>query len=83
MAWIDLTAAERADALCSARLFDDLPKGASATVSIGIASRPLGSAEDVRALLRRAHMAVREANSQGGGSWRVSHATVQRGFPDE
>ena len=26
-----MTAAERADALCSARLFDDLPKGASAT----------------------------------------------------
>jgi diguanylate cyclase (GGDEF)-like protein len=79
-----LTAAERADALCSARLFDDLPKGASATFSIGIASRQLGSAEDVRALLRRAHMAVREAKSEGGGAWRVSHATpIQRSFPDE
>ncbi len=79
-----LTAAERADALCSAHLFDDLTPGYRATFSIGIASRQFGSAEDVRALLRRAHMAAREAKAEGGGTWRVSHATDSRpGIPDE
>jgi diguanylate cyclase (GGDEF)-like protein len=68
-----LTAAERAEALCSRRLFQDLPGDHAVTFSIGIASRQPGSAEDVRALLRRAHMAAREAKTQGGGRWRVSH----------
>jgi diguanylate cyclase (GGDEF)-like protein len=78
-----LTAAERADTLCSTRLFEDLPTGHLVTLSIGIASRELGGAEDVRALLRRAHMATREVKGQGGGAWRVSHVpTISRGsFP--
>jgi diguanylate cyclase (GGDEF)-like protein len=69
-----LTAAERADALCSTRLFNDLPPGHSVTFSVGIASRQLGGAEDVRGLIRRAYMAAREVKSEGGGNWRVSHA---------
>lgn len=67
-----LTAAERAEALCTRRLFDDVPDGHGVTFSIGIASRPSGTAEDVRTLLRRAHMAAREVKAKGGGGWRVS-----------
>jgi diguanylate cyclase (GGDEF)-like protein len=73
-----LTAAERAESLCSRRLFKDLPDGRGVTFSIGIASRRPGSAEDVRTLLRRAHMAAREVKAKGGGGWRVSHAEAQR-----
>jgi diguanylate cyclase (GGDEF)-like protein len=69
-----LTAAERAESLCSQRLFQDLPDGHAVTFSIGIASRRPGSAEDVRTLLRRAHMAAREVKTTGGGGWRVSLA---------
>lgn len=69
-----LTAAERADALCTAPLFHDLPIGYRATFSIGIASRQAAQVEDVRTLLRRAHMAAWEVKSTGGGGWRVSHA---------
>jgi len=76
-AWFDgmdhLTAAERADALCNARLFRDLPEGHKVTFSIGIATRHSGSAEDIRTLLRRAYLAMREVKSGGGGSWRVAH----------
>jgi diguanylate cyclase (GGDEF)-like protein len=68
-----LTAAERAEALCTRRLFQDLPDGLGVTFSIGIASRDPGSAEDVRTLLRRAHMAARDVKATGGGGWRVSH----------
>lgn len=64
-----LTAAERAEALCTRRLFQDLP---DMTFSIGIASRDRGSAEDARTLLRRAYMAAREVKAKGGGGWRVS-----------
>jgi diguanylate cyclase (GGDEF)-like protein len=67
-----LTAAERAEALCSRRLFPDLPEGHGVTFSIGIASRDPGSTEDIRTLLRRAHMAAREVKATGGGGWRVS-----------
>jgi diguanylate cyclase (GGDEF)-like protein len=67
-----LTAAERAESLCSRRLFKDLVAGHSVTFSIGIASRPPNSAEDVRTLLRRAHMAACEVKAKGGGGWRVS-----------
>ncbi len=73
-----LTAAERADALCRTRLFDDCPAGHTVTVSIGIASRDLDSAEDVRTLLRRARMAARDVKSQGGGAWHVSHSAIMR-----
>ena len=68
-----LTAAERAESLCSRRIFQDLPGGPGVTFSIGIASRAPGSGEDVRTVLRRAHMAAREVKATGGGGWRVSH----------
>lgn len=71
-----LTAAERADMLSGRALFDGLPSGLSVTLSIGIATRWPGSGEDVRALLRRAHVAVRDVKSQGGGGWRVSRTEV-------
>jgi len=69
-----LTAAERAESLCGRRLFQDLGEGHAATFSVGIASRKPGSAEDIRTLLRRAHMAAREVKAKGGGGWRVGHA---------
>jgi diguanylate cyclase (GGDEF)-like protein len=68
-----LTAAERADQLCARRLFQDLPDAHGVTFSIGIASREPGSGEDVRTVLRRAHMAAREVKATGGGGWRVGH----------
>jgi len=68
-----LTAAERADSLCTRRLFHDLADDYRMTFSIGIATRFAGSGEDVRTLLRRAHMAAREVKGNGGGGWRVSH----------
>jgi diguanylate cyclase (GGDEF)-like protein len=75
-----LTAAERAESLCALGLFQDLPDGHMVTFSIGIASRDGGSGEDVRSLLRRAQMAVREIKGIGGGGWRVSQPkAVSRG----
>jgi diguanylate cyclase (GGDEF)-like protein len=75
--WLDgmdyLTAAERAEELCQRRLFLDLSADCVVTFSIGIATRFPGSTEDVRTLLRRAHMAAREVKCRGGGGWRVSH----------
>ena len=68
-----LTSAERAEALCRRRLFSDLPGGYKVTFSIGIASRDPGSPDDIRVLLRRAHMAAREVKSTGGGGWRVAN----------
>jgi diguanylate cyclase (GGDEF)-like protein len=68
-----LTAAERAESLCRRRLFHDLADGYGVTFSIGIATRIAGSGEDVRTLLRRAHMTAREVKGKGGGGWRVSH----------
>ena len=76
-----LTAAERAESLCEERLFQDLPNGHTVTFSVGIASRQTGSAEDARTLLRRAHMAAKEAKSCGGGKWRVSHSEPASGSP--
>ena len=51
-----LTAAERAEALCARRMFLDFPDGHGMSFSIGIVSRSPGSADDIRTLLRRAHM---------------------------
>jgi diguanylate cyclase (GGDEF)-like protein len=68
-----LTAAERAESLCTRRLFHDLSDVLLVTFSIGIVARNPGSTEDVRTLLRRAHMAAREVKGNGGGGWRVSH----------
>ena len=76
-----LTAAERAERLCSLGLYQDLPDGYTLTFSIGIASCSAGGGEDVRALLRRAHLAAKEMKDLGGGGWRVSRAHgVRRGF---
>ncbi len=77
-----LTAAERAETLCGRRLFQDLPTGQAVTFSIGIASRSVGSPEDIRALLRRAHMAAREIKGKGGGGWRVAHAEPKPRLPN-
>ena len=77
-----LTAAERAESLCTRRLFHDFPDGRGVTFSIGIASRMPGSGEDVRTLLRRAHMAAREVKTGGGGGWRVSHPESTPRFSD-
>jgi diguanylate cyclase (GGDEF)-like protein len=72
-----LTAAERANALCSSPLFDDLPQAEPVTVSIGIASRTPDSAEDVRSLLKRAQQAAEDVRGQG--SWRVSQQAAKAG----
>lgn len=77
-----LTAAERAEALCSRRLFLDLPDGHGVTFSIGIASRDPGSGQDARTLLWRAHLAAREVKATGGGGWRVSHIQSTPRFSD-
>jgi diguanylate cyclase (GGDEF)-like protein len=75
-----MTAAERAERLCSLGLYEDLPDGYRVTFSVGIASRGPGAEEDVRTLLRRAHMAAREIKDLGGGGWRVALAQgVPRG----
>jgi diguanylate cyclase (GGDEF)-like protein len=76
-----LTAAERAESLCQERLFRDLPNDLTVTFSVGIASRQSGSAQDARTLLRRAHMAAKEAKSCGGGKWQVSHSEPASGSP--
>ncbi|HEY4173854.1 MAG TPA: GGDEF domain-containing protein [Rhodopila sp.] len=77
-----LTAAERAEALCSRRLFPDLPDGHGVTFSIGIASREPGNDQDARTLLRRAHIAAREVKVTGGGGWRVSHTQSTPRYSD-
>jgi diguanylate cyclase (GGDEF)-like protein len=84
--WLDgmdhLTAAERAEALCTYALYDDVPAERGVTFSIGIASRDPGSAEDVRTLLRRAHMAAREVKATGGGGWRVARVAPTKPMSD-
>lgn len=75
-----MTAAERADALCSRSLRENPPEGLATTVSVGIASRASGSGEDVRALLERARAAIEEVRGQG--AWRVSHPLRRTGGPD-
>lgn len=73
-----MTAAERAEALCAQPLFENMISNRPVSLSIGIASRTPTSGEDIRTLLRRAHMAAREVKGQGGGSWRVSHSQAAR-----
>jgi diguanylate cyclase (GGDEF)-like protein len=78
--WMDgadhMTAAERAERLCV-----EVPRELLAivgtedptpTVSVGIASRPIGSNEPVDALMRRADRAMYEVKRTGRGRWRVS-----------
>jgi len=76
-----LTAAERAESLCAQPMFQDLPDGQRASLSIGIATRQVGSAEDVRTLLRRAQISVRELRIAGGDGWRVSHVPAEPPCP--
>lgn len=79
--WLDgmdhMTAAERADTLGQRRLsmadWDARDPATNQTLSIGIATRRPGSAEEAVTLLRRAHMAMREVKQAGGAGWRVSH----------
>jgi diguanylate cyclase (GGDEF)-like protein len=80
--WLDnmdhMTAAERSVALAERRIAlpvqsgDSVEDEAQLTLSIGIASRMAGDGEDARALLRRAHKALRDAKLAGGGGWAVS-----------
>jgi diguanylate cyclase (GGDEF)-like protein len=77
-----MTAAERAEELCANALFETVTNGQSVSLSIGIASRVPTSGEDIRTLLRRAHMAAREVKVQGGGTWRVSHSLAARPHSD-
>lgn len=77
-----LTAAERAESLCMQRSFQDLPDGRGVTFSIGIASRRPSSTEDIRTLLRRAHMVARDVKAKGAGGWRVSHPEPVRRIID-
>ena len=77
--WMDgadhMTAAERADHLCL-----EVPRALreiagteepTPTVSIGIATRHVGSDEPVDSLLRRADRAMYEVKRTGRGHWRV------------
>jgi len=43
------------------------------SMSIGIASRPAGSAESIESVMRRADMAMYAVKRGGRGHWRVSH----------
>ncbi|HEY0205229.1 MAG TPA: sensor domain-containing diguanylate cyclase [Acetobacteraceae bacterium] len=84
--WMDgsdeLTAAERAESLRTglpaelAHLTAGEPCGM--TLSIGIASRPGGSGEDLESLIQRADQAMYEVKRQGGGQWRVSRWDAAR-----
>jgi diguanylate cyclase (GGDEF)-like protein len=76
-----MTAAERADRLCT-----DVPQdllevggdgGPSPSVSIGIATRAAGSGEPVDSLLRRADLAMYEVKRSGRGTWRVASEATE------
>lgn len=78
-----LTAAERAEVLCAQPLFKNMVNGQTVTFSVGIASRRPGSAEDIRTLLRRAHMAARAVKAQGGDGWQVFRTEAARPRTDK
>ena len=71
-----MTAAERADLLCKtasaafAAVMQQESPGLG--VSIGIATRRIGSIEPIQELSRRADSAMYEVKRTGGGHWRVS-----------
>ena len=79
--WLDgadqFTAAERAEALRLAApeaLQVDTPSGpVSVTLSIGIASRAAGGAEDIDGLVRHADEAMYQVKRSGRAQWRVWH----------
>ena len=71
-----MTAAERADHLCTAvpeTLREIIGgEGPPPTLSIGIATREVGSGEPVDCLLRRADQAMYQVKRQGRGHWHVA-----------
>ena len=74
-----MTAAERAENLVRRRIaMDDRAEeeepGRRQTLSIGIAERSFGMADDARGLLRRARIAADAAGEAGGDGWRVALA---------
>ena len=71
-----MTAAERAEALRIGAP-DELGEVVGGpeprlSLSIGIATRPPGSAEDIDSLMRRADLAMFEVKREGRGHWRVA-----------
>jgi diguanylate cyclase (GGDEF)-like protein len=80
--WLDgmdeLTAAERAEALCrngpSVLAHLSAATGEALTMSIGIAGRLHGLGEDVEAMLTRADKIMYDVKRSGRGHWRVAQA---------
>ncbi len=72
-----MTAAERAEHLRvhAPRTLAEVAPGLELPISmsIGIASRPAGSAESIESVMRRADMAMYAVKRGGRGHWRVSH----------
>jgi diguanylate cyclase (GGDEF)-like protein len=72
-----LTTAERAERLRveAPRVLDAVTggKGPRLGMSIGIATRPAGSAEEINSLMRRADQVMYEVKRNGRGHWRVWH----------
>jgi diguanylate cyclase (GGDEF)-like protein len=72
-----MTAAERAEHLRvhAPRTLAEIAPGLELplSMSIGIASRPAGSAESIESVMRRADMAMYAVKRGGRGHWRVSH----------
>jgi diguanylate cyclase (GGDEF)-like protein/PAS domain S-box-containing protein len=72
-----MTAAERAEHLRvqAPRALGEIAPGLELplSMSIGIASRPAGSAESIDSVMRRADMAMYAVKRGGRGHWRVSH----------
>ena len=80
--WLDgadnFAAAERADFLCQngvTILFDGAP--CRIGFSIGLASRPPRSLEDIDSLCRRADLAMMNAKRCGTGVWRASQQEIE------
>ena len=71
-----LTTAERAERLRveAPRVLDGVMAGHGPRLgmSIGIATRMVGSAEEIASLMRRADQAMYEVKRNGRGHWRVS-----------
>lgn len=72
-----MTAAERAEHLRvhAPRVLAEIAPGLELplSMSIGIASRPAGSAESIESVMRRADMAMYAVKRGGRSHWRVSH----------